>query len=362
MSTAGQPRTYEPAQLVPPGETLVEWLEREDMSQVEFARRTRLTPKHISQVVKGKVGISAEVALAFERVTSLPARYWAQLDANYQAAKHRQAERSTLSQKVDLIDQFPVRELEQRGYIEKAANKVDKLRALLRFFGVADPDALEDVWLHPALYRRSKAFATDAGALASWLRLAEMEAAQIKTARYDADAVRASLGEMRTLSRLPGVQWLEPLTSLCASLGIALVIVRELPKCRVNGATRWISPDKAMIALSLRHRRNDIFWFTLFHELCHLLRHSKKEVFVDGTGTIDASLEAEADAFAARVLIPPTQATHLEGLKTLAEVEEFAKEVGVADGVVVGRMQHEGLIPHNRWTSAFVRYKFGDER
>jgi HTH-type transcriptional regulator/antitoxin HigA len=362
MTTAGQPRTYRPAQLVPPGETLVEWLEGEDMSQVEFARRSRLTPKHISQVVKGKVGISPEVALAFERVTSVPARYWSQLDANYQAAKHREVERASLAQRVDLVDQFPVRELERRGYIQKATGKVDKLRALLRFFGVADPDALEEVWLQPAMYRRSKAFETDAGALACWLRLAEMEAAQIKTASYHPDALRQSLDEMRALSRLPGVDWLEPLTALCASVGIALVIVRELPKCRVNGATRWISPDKAMIALSLRHRRNDIFWFTLFHELCHLLRHSKKETFVDGTGTIDAELEAEADAFAARVLIPPAEAARLRGLSTRAQAEEFAKEVGVADGVVVGRMQHEGLIPHNRWTDTFVRYRFNDER
>lgn len=358
---ASNPRTYQPTELIPPGDTLVEWLDREEMSQVEFAKRTQLTPKHITQVVKGKVGISPEVALAFERVTSIPARFWTQLDANYQAAKHRQIEESLLRERLDLVDQFPLRELERRGCLEKTASKVDKLRSLLRFFGVANPDALEEVWLQPAMYRRSRAFQSDAGALATWLRLAELDAARIKTARYDPEAVRAALDRMRALSRLPGVEWLDPLKDLCASLGIALVIVRELPKCRINGATRWISPDKAMIALSLRHRRNDIFWFTLFHELCHLLRHSKKKTFVDGTGTIDIELEGEADSFAARVLIPPHAAVRLREITKLSQVEEFAKEVGVAEGIVVGRMQHEGLIPHNQWTSAIVRYRFSDE-
>lgn len=361
MTPASQPRAYEAPALVPPGETLAEWLEREAMSQVEFARRTRLTPKHITQVVKGKVSISPEVALAFERVTSIPARYWAQLDANYQASRLRLAEGTQLLERVDLVDYFPVRELEKRGHIEPVVDKVDKLRGLLRFFGVASPDALEDVWLQPAMYRRSNAFPADAGALASWLRLAEQEAVKVKTAPYDPDGVRDSLDEMRALSRLPGIEWLGPLTTLCASLGIALVIVKELPKCRVNGATRWLSPEKAMIALSLRHRRNDIFWFTLFHELCHLLRHSKKETFVDGTGTIDAELEAEADAFAGRVLIPPRAAADLPHLRSLAEVQAFAADLGVADGIVVGRMQHDGLIPHSQWTSAIVRYRFGDE-
>lgn len=355
-------RTYSPAELIPPGETLVEWLAREEMTQAEFARRAGLTPKHITQVVKGKVGISPEVAIAFERVTSIPARYWAQLDANYQTAKQRQGEESVLLERVNLVDRFPVAELERRGCIERATSKIDKLRALLKFFGVADPGRLEEVWLQPAMYRQSRAFEADAGAVASWLRLAEIRAAQIKTTRYDPDAVRVSIAKIRALSRLPGISWLDPLTKLCASLGIAIVIVKELPKCRINGATRWISPDKAMIALSLRHRRNDIFWFTLFHELCHLLRHSKKETFVDGTDSIDPELEEEADAYAARVLIPPKAARRLASLKTLREVEEFAKFVGVAEGIVVGRMQHEGLIPHSQWPTAFVRYKFDGDR
>lgn len=360
--THGESRPYEPAELVPPGETLAEWLDRAEMTQVEFAKRAGLTPKHITQVVKGKVGISPEVALAFERVTSIPARYWTQLDANYQTAKHRQREDSVLRHRLDLVQQFPTKELERRGCIEPTDSKLETLYALLRFFGVADPDALEDVWLHPAMCRKSAAYEADAGALASWLRLAEMEAGRIKTAPYNAEAVRESLDQIRALSRLPGVDWINHLTELCASVGIALVIVKELPKCRINGATRWLSPDKAMIALSLRHRRNDIVWFTLFHELCHLLRHSKKETFVDGNGSIDSELEDEADAFASRVLIPPKAATRLPKLMTRLDVQAFAEEIGVAAGVVVGRMQHDRLIPHNRWTDLFVRYRFDDDR
>lgn len=359
--TPARLRSYSPAELVPPGETLVEWLEREEMSQVEFARRTRLTPKHITQVVKGKAGISPEVAIAFERVTSLPARYWTQLDANYQTAKQRDHEETVLTGRLGLLDKFPVAELERRGCIEKADTRIEKLRGLLQFFGVADPDALEEVWLQPAMYRQSKAFEADPGSVASWLRLAELQAAEIRTQRYDADAAREAIKEIRSLSRLPGIQWLEPLRQLCASLGIALVIVKELPKCRINGATRWISPDKAMIALSLRHRRNDIFWFTLFHELCHLLRHSKKETFIDGRGNVHPELEAEADSFAARVLVPPKAAARLPFVTTLADVQEIARSIGVADGILVGRMQYDGLIPHSRWAGAFVRYKFDDD-
>ena len=117
-----------------------------------------------------------------------------------------------------------------------------------------------------------------------------------------------------------------------------------------------------MVVLSLRHRRNDIFWFTLFHELCHVLRHSKKETFVDTKGSgISLQLEDEADNFASRVLIPPQLAGKLRHLSTAAELEEFAEAIGIAPGIVVGRMQHDGLIPHSQWTNLIERYRFADD-
>jgi HTH-type transcriptional regulator/antitoxin HigA len=124
---------YQPAELVSPGETLLEWLDRQEMTQAEFAKRTSLTPKHINQVVKGGAGISPEVALVFERVTSIPARYWTQLDAIYQTAKQRALEAEALRAHVALVDRFPIRELEIRNCIDDKTSKIDTLRELLRF-------------------------------------------------------------------------------------------------------------------------------------------------------------------------------------------------------------------------------------
>ena len=220
---------YEPAQLVPPGQTLVDWLDQEDMTQADFAARTSLTSKHINQVVKGGAAISAEVALAFEHVTDIPARYWLQLEANYQAARQRTIEVESLANHTDLVDLFPYKELVKRGAVNIGATKVEKLQELFKFFRVADADALRAVALAPSMYRLSPAFNADGGALAAWLRLAELQAAEIATATYDAAACRDALPKMRALSVLPGIDWVEPLKALAASVGIAVVILRELP-------------------------------------------------------------------------------------------------------------------------------------
>jgi HTH-type transcriptional regulator/antitoxin HigA len=354
-------RTYAPAELVAPGQTLLDWLDRAGMTQADFAKRTSLTPKHINQVVKGGSGISPEVARAFERVTRIPARYWLQLDANFQSAVQAQTETADLEGHADVVDLFPYKELAKRGAVEDTPSKVDRLRQLFQFFGVANRSALTEVSLNPAMFRLSTAFEASDASLASWLRLAELEAAKLDTAPFDASRCRDLLPKLRALSALPGVEWLEPLKATAASAGIAIVILKELPRCRVNGATRWLSPDKAMIALSLRHRRNDIFWFTLFHELCHILKHSKKEVFIDRkTSGIDQGLEDEANAFAARTLIGPADAAELPSLTTEVQVVAFADRIGVAPGIVVGRMQHLELIAPNRWTNLIARYRFAD--
>ena len=93
------------------------------------------------------------------------------------------------------------------------------------------------------------------------------------------------------------------LQALASAAGVAVVFVPAPPGCRVSGANQWLSPIRALIALSLRHKSNDHLWFTLFHEAGHILKHGKKATIVDGLDGVDEVHEAEADRFAADQLI-----------------------------------------------------------
>jgi HTH-type transcriptional regulator / antitoxin HigA len=117
---------------------------------------------------------------------------------------------------------------------------------------------------------------------------------------------------------------------------------------RASGVARWLTPAKALIQLSLRYRTDDHLWFTFFHEIAHVLRHGKTDVWVEAASSPDDPREAEADRFSRDVLIPPRDARELPGLKYADDVRRFAERIGVAPGIVVGRLQHDSYWPHSR--------------
>jgi len=148
------------------------------------------------------------------------------------------------------------------------------------------------------------------------------------------------------------------LQALAGAAGVAVVFVPAPPGCRVSGATQWLSPDRALIALSLRHKTNDHLWFTLFHEAGHILKHGKKATFVDGLDGADEEHETEADRFAADQLIPPAAAQKLHGLRSEQELKDSATALGIAPGIVVGWMQHEGWLPRTHLNGLKVSYQW----
>lgn len=339
---------YLPDFVTIPGETLLETIEILGMSQAELAERTGRPTKTISEIINGKTAITPETALQFEKVLGTPARFWINLERNYQEWKAREAERQALEPHLPWMEIFPVKEMVKLGWIEHFDDPVSQLIQLLQFFGVASPEHWEPVWAGANVaYRRSPAFAAQPGVVSVWLRKGELDAQQISCEPYEPARFRAALTEIRTLTARDPREFVPAMQALCAQAGVAVVFVHELTNLRTSGATRWLSPTKALIQLSLLYKTDDHLWFTFFHEAGHILLHGKKDIFLEGDdGQNDK--EAEADNFSANLLIPPekyrTFKPRYEHFSE-AEVVAFAHEVGIAPGIVVGRLQHEKKIP-----------------
>lgn len=336
---------YTPEIVSLPGETIQEILDDRQMTQAELADRMGRPKKTINEIVKGKASITPETALQLERALGVSATFWNRLEQNYQEYLARRQEEDRLVEHIDWAGGFPFAELVKRGYLRKTRDKVDRVRQLLDFFGVATPEQWRLVYQQPqASFRHARTFKSKPEHLAAWLRIGELEARGIDCEPYEKSRFEASLREARSLTRKDPGSAAKELIGVCARSGVAIAFVPQLPKSRVSGATRWLSPSKALIQLSLRYKTDDQLWFSFFHEAGHILLHGKRETFLDEARRSDGSdEEKEANEFAAEFLISSEALERLDpettGRLTKARVRTFAKELGIAPGIVVGRLQ-----------------------
>ena len=356
---------YHPDEVSPPGETLVEVLEERGLSQADLAERMGRPKKTINEIVKGKAAITPETALQLERVLGIPAEFWNNLERNYREHLASREEANQLAGEATWLRQIPVAALVNKGWIAHQTTDVGKIREILNFFGIASPEQWQGVFAIPqASFKRSTSLTCETGALAAWLRKGEIEARNLNCAPFDAAQFRSRLQQARRLTTEHPEDFVKILRDICRDSGVAVVLVPQLSRCPVFGAARWLTPAKGLIQLSLRYRTNDLFWFTFFHESAHLLLHGKRDVFVDGENLDGASWEEEANQFAADLLIPRRA---LEALRTSGErqrisrrqVLDFAQELGVASGIVVGRLQHEGWLPRTHLNDLKERLDWG---
>ncbi|HLM87485.1 MAG: helix-turn-helix domain-containing protein [Streptosporangiaceae bacterium] len=358
---------YEPDYAVPPGETLAEVLETREMSQAELARRTGLSAKHINLILKGSATITPDTALKLEHVLNIPARIWNALEANYQGHLSRLGEARDLEEHIGWASPELIKDLASRGCIRRVSDRIEQIREVLKFFGVASISAWSTVWNESSSlnsYRLAKQQG-DPVALAAWMRIGELSAAEIETGPFDREVFREVLLKARALTRTTDPHdWLPQLQEICRRVGVVVIIEKELPKARVNGVARWLSPYKALIQLSARYLRDDVLWFTFFHEAGHLLLHGRKSgprdvpaTFID-TKDSAGHAEDEANTFAADLLIPPRYAERLPHIKSLDEVRQLANDLRISPGIIVGRLHHEKLKQPSWGAGLIVRYRW----
>ena len=343
-----------------PGIYLGEEIETRGMTQTELAHRMERPVQVINEVIRGRKAISEETALGLERVLGTPARVWLNLQSMYGLARARLGQEAELEEQADWLNRFPVQEMAKRNWIETGDSVADRVRALLQFFGLQSFSRWDE--RHEALgFRLSPKAKTDQFALHAWVRRGEIEGREVPTEPYDEARFREALAGVRALTTTPDF-W-EPMQDLCASAGVALVAVQEFPKTGAQGVARWLTPDKALIQINLRYRWADIFWFTFFHEACHVLDHPQKEIFVDvSSGMERDEREHDADRFATDYLIPPDEWTPFTATKPhgVARVRAFASRVGVHPGIVVGRLQHEKTIAHHNLNDLRTQLEYED--
>ena len=349
---------WKPEYPIPPGLVLQEHLEARGYSQAEFARRCGRSPKLISEIIAGKAPLEAKTALQFEKVLGLGADIWIGIESQYRLFLVQEAEAKKVEAEAEWTRSFPIRELVKRDCFSQPETDADHVSKLLAFFCVASRDAWETKYGYANVaYRHSPKFTSSEEAIAIWLRLGEIEAEKQECAPYDKGRFRKAVRSIRGLTREPIGNALQQTQELCNEAGVVFALVKPLKKMALSGAAWWLSPRKAVVQLTARHKTDDHLWFSFFHEAAHVLLHSKRDVFIDENNEGDTEQESEANQWASSLLIPKAAWKHITQVSPLNArvVEEFAKEQGIAPGIVVGRLQHEGILDWSRLNDLKVR-------
>lgn len=339
---------HRPNYATPPGANIADALAERGMAQGDLAARLDVHDSVLSDLIHGRRPITPETARGLELVLGIPMAFWLRAEARYREHHARIEDARRYSEWVEWAKKFPLREMMSLGWLPRipAKDAVGRVKALLAFLQVASPEGWEGTYqrLHIA-YRKTQAFPADPNHLGAWLCRGEALARACKTGEYDKAAFQKALPEIRKWSGRSDAIAIDQVQKVFADCGVRLVFVPCLPKSRAAGATRWLGPSTPVIQLSLRGKTDDLFWFTLFHEAAHVLKHNHKGVLAALDDQEDER-EMEANKWAADTLIPAADWSRFlaNGKFGLDRIRAFAEELHIAPGIVVGRLHREGRL------------------
>lgn len=356
----------EPQELIPdwsihPGTILRQVLEQRGIRQAELAERTGLTAKHINQIVTGGIGISGDVALLLERALDIDARFWTRADADYQAYTSKQKARAQVQEYAAWAGKFDAATLRRYGITGPGDEPATIVEKILRFFGVASPEAFEQTWLRPRVsFRRSQAFTVAEQNTALWLRLVERSAEHVTVPQLRPGLLRKAARTIPAMTNLAITDGFTAARAALAEAGVILTFVREVPETRVCGATWWLGAHQPVIALTARGRKPDSFWFNLLHEVGHILLHPRRTTFLDldMDKTVSDPAEQQANTFAEDTLLSAAARAQIAQVATREQLLLLAARLGVGATIVAG---HHGYAT-SRWNiGGTLRGKITDD-
>lgn len=349
--------------IIHPGETLQEIMEENNMTQKELAIRTGMTEKHISTVVNGLKPISVAFAKKLEYVFEIEDSFWINLQSNYdrelqdfnEANQISPEELSVLKRMKHIIEYY-----NRLGFMHKEENapaQVLEMRRLMNISNLINIPKLE----YKASYRAQTQKKIDPYILYAWQRTCELLTRNNHVSNIiDIDKLKSKLPEIKKVMFCRADQIQNKLEKIFAECGIIFKIVRHFQGAPVQGFIKMTNSNQVILCMTIRQSFADIFWFTLFHEVGHILNGDYKNTFVDFDSVKTVS-EKRADEFAGNYMIP--QEAYEKFIKesiTLDTIKIFAQKCEIPSFIVIGRLMKDGIIQWNKYSSERIRYKWVD--
>ncbi len=337
--------------IIHPGETIAEIIEERDMSQHDLAVRTGMTEKHISTVINGQKSISAMFAKKLEYALGIKASFWMNLQANYDQELLEFEELNNISDEEiavlknlnEISDVFV-----SLGFLKSGERNVEMVLDYRTALGISNLLDIPKLSYYAAYRAQIKNSIIDPYVLFAWQRMCELLTEKRKVAdQVDVDRLKTLIPDIKNVMFMRSNQIQNRLSEIFAECGIAFCIVPNFKGAPVQGFIRKSDYNPLILCVTLRNKFADIFWFTLFHEIAHILIGDYKRTFID-FDYVSEEVESKADRLACDLLIDSKDYNSFIASKKyerLIEIKRFAESQHVKDYVVLGRLMKENYIP-----------------
>ena len=347
-----------------PGYYVAEIIEDMGISQAEFALRMGTTAKTLSKLVNGRISISDDLAKKLSAMLGISVDFWLNIQKEFDKKVIE------IEQQKDIDLQIEIAKVIDYSFFEKVANLphvrsfADKVVNLCKYLKIANLSLLRK----PDFLVNSRTGITtidDKNIInaQAWLQTALNCASAIETSSFNSDKLESYLPEIKSMTLQNPQDFLPMLRSIFSECGVAFVLLPHLKNSGINGAVKWVNNKRVVLAMNDRRTYSDTFWFSLFHEIKHVLQQKVNSTFVASTSdewhNYNKKLENDADSFAQNYLIPKSEYNNFisKGRFFDADIIGFSQSIGIHPGIVVGRLQHDKIIPVNRCSSLKSKYK-----
>ncbi len=353
-----------PEYIIHPGVTLREVLEERNISQSELAHRTGVTEAHISKILSGQKAISVILAQKLEYALGLDATFWVNLQSQYECELSQYEEANGVSEdEIKLLQTLKdiISYAQRLEILPKATNKASQVLDLRRVFRISNLCDIPGLATSGA-FRIKQVDTVNSYVLFAWIRLCEILTSKNKVdIQFDKNKLEQSIDQIKKAMFVPAEKIQTVLQSLFADCGISFCIVRHFKGAPIQGYIKKNNDGTLMLAITIRHAYADIFWFTLFHEIGHIINDDiGRGNFIDYTG--DNAVEKAADKFASEILIQTSKykAFIKQEDYSLGAIEHFAQDNNIPIYIVIGRLQKEKLLPYNLFSYLKLRYVWAE--
>ncbi|RBY97112.1 plasmid maintenance system antidote protein [Blastococcus sp. TF02-8] len=343
----------------PPGRTIQAILSQIGRTPDDLSELLDVDSRTAAALLNEDFALSPELAGKLSKTLGSSPQFW--------MTRYEQYREDLLRVQADRWARSAPADLSRFGWVQKSDSWLSRISDLFDFFDVPDLPTWRARYA-PALvsahYRKSETFEADELAVAAWLRRAQLESRSLRLGAWDPARFETSVAEARRLTwRKDPNDFLPTLVAACAAAGVALVVVRAPKGCPASGATYTTEEGAPLIVLSGRYLSDDHLWFTFFHEAAHVLLHHGV-TFVDELDPAQADeteddREREANEWAASMVLSPQLLQECRSVRlTHKAVLRIAYASGVAPGLVVGQLQHAGLVSPSQLNKLKRRYNW----